>query len=733
MTPSRPDWAPFAELMLYRLRALAQHRRDSDDDTPDDLDLPGDRPPLPPFDPLDQLRKAAGRHRRPPEEIEAVRAAGLAPFAMDESGATRPARPLPAREILLALRLAATFGSEAAMTADLLAPGALTMLTGMTPLEAEVLSRLVGKALLPDGWTVLHKPRTLPQKGLVVLLPYASDGQISRHARDSFLREVVAGLDAAQPVLALLPDGCPLPDALGKAIPAPRVLAPLSRELLLAHLRASHSATGQVDEDVVLPLLPGDAGLAALPREALLVALRSPTARGVAERLACAAAPVPGTPRLEEMRGDAPALRAARRLVADLALWREGGLGWSEMTRSLLLHGAPGTGKSWLARATGASAGAAFIQASFAEWQAAGHLGNLLAAMRATFAEAKRLKPAILFIDEIDAAGSRFGGDAQLLSYRTQVINGFLQEIDALMQDEGVLLIGACNTPERLDPAILRPGRFDLHLEVPRPDRDAIRGILARAFDAPTGTLHPLARRLAGRTAAEIDALIRGARSAAREARRGFGPEELLGQLSDELGARARIDRRIALHECGHAIVATALGFGRIERLQITPRGGETLRHATLTEGLAADIRAELAVHMAGRAAERLVLGDISAGAGGSPASDLAQATTLAASLDSCLGLGAHGPVWRGASATSLDDGADISRVRARLDQAERQAGEILNVNRALLEEMAEALVGERELVGDKLGYWIEQVIRVSGIVQTHSEVLSKNSVRSTS
>ena len=217
--------------------------------------------------------------------------------------------------------------------------------------------------------------------------------------------------------------------------------------------------------------------------------------------------------------------------------------------------------------------------------------------------------------------------------------------------------------------------------------------------------------------------VMAGGYEAASPASTGF----FLTKPSDELGARARIDRRIAVHECGHAIVATALGFGRIERLQITPRGGETLRHATLTEGLTADIRAELAVHMAGRAAERLVLGDISAGAGGSPASDLAQATTLAASLDSCLGLGAHGPVWRGASTASLNDGAAISRVRTRLDQAEHQAGEILNVNRGLLEKMEEALVGERELVGDKLGYWIEQVIRVSGIVQTHSEVLSKD------
>lgn len=120
----------------------------------------------------------------------------------------------------------------------------------------------------------------------------------------------------------------------------------------------------------------------------------------------------------------------ARRLVADLGRWQKGEIAWSEMTRSVLFEGAPGTGKTFLTRAIGAAAGVPFHAASFADWQACGHLGDMLAAMQKSFAAARGTAPSILFIDEIDSVGSRWSRDAHAENYRRQVINAFLAEID---------------------------------------------------------------------------------------------------------------------------------------------------------------------------------------------------------------------------------------------------------------------------------------------------------------
>ncbi|MDN5873977.1 MAG: ATP-binding protein, partial [Sinobacteraceae bacterium] len=120
----------------------------------------------------------------------------------------------------------------------------------------------------------------------------------------------------------------------------------------------------------------------------------------------------------------------------------------------------------------------ALVRGSFATWQAQGHLGHMLRAMRASFAEAAAARPAILVIDEIDAVGDRADPDSHNASYRHQVINGFLEEMDGLKHLEGVLVVGTCNYPDRIDAAVLRPGRFDLKVEVPLPGPRALARML---------------------------------------------------------------------------------------------------------------------------------------------------------------------------------------------------------------------------------------------------------------
>ena len=183
-------------------------------------------------------------------------------------------------------------------------------------------------------------------------------------------------------------------------------------------------------------------------------------------------------PRLEDMDGDTAALRAAKRLVSDLLLWKRGEIRWSDLSRSLLLYGPPGTGKTWLARAMGNSAGLNVVTGTFGQWQAAGHLGDMLREMRRTFAEARRLAPSFLIIDEIDAVGSRTDEDRHSSNYRANVINAFLAEMDGIAREEGVIVVATCNHSDRIDAAVVRAGRMDLKIELALPDAAAILALL---------------------------------------------------------------------------------------------------------------------------------------------------------------------------------------------------------------------------------------------------------------
>ncbi len=288
------------------------------------------------------------------------------------------------------------------------------------------------------------------------------------------------------------------------------------------------------------------------------------------------------------------------------------------------------------------------------------------------------------------------------------MINGFLQEIDRLMQAGGIVLVGACNSPERLDPAILRPGRFDRHIALTLPDAEAILGQIAPAFPAdPPEALRPLARALIGQTAAGIDALLRDAWSGARARGVPLRPEALCAALTAGRNGGAQLERRIALHECGHALVAAALGLGGIERIVLTSTGGFLKRRNTPEAHLRAGLEDELALHMAGRAAEQLMLGEVSGGAGGSDDSDLALATRLALRIEHQLGLGASGPLWRGPITPSTLTPNDAARIRARLERAQTRARNILQGQTEALTAMAEALLEARELTGEALVRWV--------------------------
>ncbi|MCZ0962396.1 AAA family ATPase [Paracoccus benzoatiresistens] len=660
-----------------------------------------------------------------PEEMDPPRANlpeegnGSTPDA-SEIGRAVPLSPgpvsAPRHRLLLLIRLAASLGSLDAVD-RLLSPGALTLLEGVPNEDLDSIRDLL-EFILPASCTVSSKPRiAVHVPDLMVIRPSLVDGRISDYALREYRRDVVAALHLPAPVLILHPQVAALPEGL-PAVGMTRIpYAPLDQDILLAVLRLSHSEAGGLDEAALRAALPPDAALEGLDPLPLALALRAPTAQAVATRLAAladpAAAHAVSTPGLESFASDAPALRTARQMVADLQTWRAGQIGWSELSRSLLLYGPPGSGKTWLARAIGTSAGVTVISATFGQWQAAGHLGDMLREMRRSFAEARAKSPAVLVIDEMDSVGSREDRTSQNPSYRRQVVNAFLTELDGIAQHEGVIVIGTCNDRSGIDPAVLRPGRIDQKVEMPLPDATALQGILRHHLPGWSGTdLSDLARCAVGLSAAEVDAAIRRARTEARIQARALMPDDLRVVLAPTLDDRDAY--RVALHECGHAVVCAALRLGPVHRIALGRKGGG-MTHVDHIPGSVplSRLQDDLVQLLAGRAAEAVVLGAVSTGAGGDRTSDLARATALAVGIHARFGLGVLGPLWLGNTDTALLSNPDTgSLIRQDLEAAEVRARTILTTNRDILEDMARTLLAVREMNAEAARLWLNQVRR---------------------
>ncbi|MGR3435063.1 MAG: AAA family ATPase [Shimia sp.] len=688
-------WAHLAETVIARLRsAIAEDGWFAATDlthpaTDHDASSPGSF--------SSRMTRAAARldppMHLPDEQIDAIRRAGGDPHRTDAGGRDRPGVHIPTDELLLAIRLAATFGSTDRRDA-MLTEGATTLIGTDRPIEATVLRRLI-QALLPEDWRIRSGDDGGGDRILVVQsVPGAEENWGALHRS---LKEVTDAISDRAPLLCVTADPATLPDGLrhgADLLP----LARLDQEIVLATLRASHSATGAIDAGPVRAALPSDEMLSGIDETALLLAFRASGPVEVACRLARAVRPHPGAgPTLVDVAGTGPAEAQARRMVRDLQAWRAGRVAWSDVERSVIFHGAPGCGKSYLARAMSGEAGVALVRGNFAAWQATGHLGDMLRAMRDSFAEARRSAPCVFVIDEIDAVGSRSGGDRHGSRYHRQVVNGFLQELDALAQMEGVLVVGTCNDPHAIDPAVRRPGRFDAHVRVPVPGRATVVRMLETAFpDSDEAVLAPAIRAATGLTAAAIDAAIRAARAAARDEGETATPRHLLDELADRVCPRD-IAYRIAVHEAGHAMVAHALDLGGIERIALTPGGGEIELKRHQVHGLLSDHEAHLVYDLAGRAAEIAILGTPSAGAGGSEGSDLAKATACARHIELNSGLGLSGLGWN----CTVDD-LDAA-IRERLTTAETRAMEIVTARKACVLRIADRLLESGVLERDEI------------------------------
>ncbi len=403
--------------------------------------------------------------------------------------------------------------------------------------------------------------------------------------------------------------------------------------------------------------------------------------------------------------------------------------------KGVLLVGAPGTGKTLLAKAVAGEANVPFFSISGSEFVEM-FVGVGAARVRDLFSQATSHAPCIIFIDELDALGKArginvMGGHDE----REQTLNQLLVEMDGFESNKGVIIMAATNRPEILDPALLRPGRFDRQVLVDRPDingREAILKIHAKnVLLSPEVDLHKIAARTPGFVGADLANLVNeAALLAARKNKERVGPaefDEAIDRVVAGLEKRKRVmnpkeKEIVAFHESGHAIVAESVEHADpVHKITIIPRGiaalGYTQQQPTEDRYLMtrSELLDRLAVLLGGRVAEELVFGEISTGA----QNDLQRATDIARSMVAEYGMSdrlglvtyerERRPMFLPESfsptktyseekAAQIDE--EISKV---MEEAHQRVRGILAEHRNVLDDLAQLLL-EKELVpGEEL------------------------------
>ncbi|WP_455655283.1 ATP-dependent zinc metalloprotease FtsH [Phascolarctobacterium sp.] len=406
----------------------------------------------------------------------------------------------------------------------------------------------------------------------------------------------------------------------------------------------------------------------------------------------------------------------------------------AKIPKGVLLYGPPGTGKTLLAKAVAGEAGVPFFSISGSDFVEM-FVGVGASRVRDLFEQAKKSAPCIVFIDEIDAVGRQRGaGLGGGHDEREQTLNQLLVEMDGFGANEGIIMIAATNRPDILDPALLRPGRFDRQIVVDRPDIKGRQEILKVHVKgkpiSPEVELGVIARRTPGFTGADLSNLVNeAALMAARKNKNKIdmpemeeaaervimGPERRSRVISD------KEKRLTAYHEGGHTLVGMLLdNTDPVHKVTIIPRGragGYTLSlpkedryYATRSEMLD-----ELKVLLGGRVAEALVLKEISSGA----SNDLQRATSLARQMICEYGMSPElGPMTFGHRQDQVFLGRDIARdkdyseevaakidkeIRKFIDEAYQKTESLLNENMDKLHLIADALIERETLEGEEI------------------------------
>jgi cell division protease FtsH len=393
--------------------------------------------------------------------------------------------------------------------------------------------------------------------------------------------------------------------------------------------------------------------------------------------------------------------------------------------RGVLLVGPPGTGKTLLARALAGESKANFISVDGSYFTAM-FFGAGVAKVKELFKLARKNAPCVLFIDEVDGIGRRTqsGNGGGVESELNRIINRVLVEMDGFEALDNVVVVAATNHEDAIDPAMRRPGRFDMlvRLTLPTlPQRaqlfDLYIGKVAHDASADTAAL---ARMSAGMSPADIANIVNKAASTAAEAGaervsaehflRAIETHQLGGEVSATRGLLSEGTReRLAYHEAGHALVGHWLRAGVVERVTIEPRGqalGVTYMTRESEDPLykEAELTSRLAMMLGGREAELLVQGSVSSGA----SDDLKRASELAINMVGSLGFSKNFGLLSVAGVPKELLGPDIQaavlqEARALLEQAQALCAQWLGSNRAQLDALAKALLAREVLCGEEL------------------------------
>ncbi len=422
---------------------------------------------------------------------------------------------------------------------------------------------------------------------------------------------------------------------------------------------------------------------------------------------------------LETMAGFGAAKVWGLDLAADIRDWKDGRIKWNDVDRGMLLSGPPGTGKTIFANALGRTCGVPVIHASAAKWQARGHLGDFLKAMIASFDEAKKRAPSILFIDEIDSFGDRMNSRDDNQAYEIKAINGLLECLDGAQARDGVVVVAACNNPDLIDPAILRSGRLDKHVRIELPDAEARAAILRMHLgsDLMGEDLTEFAVETEGQTGADIARLTRDARRLARRQQRPMSRDDMRAALPLSVPIPIENLHSNAIHEIGHAVVGLELGL-ELSRVTISP----TARITSTVQSLGgARFTAEpwarrtrqryldmIALFMAGIAAEEIFLGEYDDGATAGEGSDLHRATRIAIDMERAHGMGELLASFGDVGDRRLDeikhlDGRLMMRVDGVLREQLARSKEIIERHRAASLRLHRELLERMDLQGEEV------------------------------
>ena len=404
----------------------------------------------------------------------------------------------------------------------------------------------------------------------------------------------------------------------------------------------------------------------------------------------------------------------------------------ARIPHGLLLVGPPGTGKTLLARATAGEAGVQFLSISGSDFVEM-YVGVGASRVRDLFEQAKKLAPAIIFIDEIDAVGRKRGsGMGGGHDEREQTLNQLLVEMDGFGTTEGIIVLAATNRPDILDPALLRPGRFDRQIQVNRPDvkgREDILKVHAKGKHLDESVnLHTIARSTAGFTGADLSNLLNEAAIlAARNNRPAFTMEDvdeammkiLAGPAKKSHVASRRDLKTTAIHEAGHAIAMYRLPtHDPVRHISIVPRGRSLGATWSLPKDDSSNMTRnemyeQIVALLGGRAAEELFLGDISVGA----SNDIERATKLAKDMVARYGMSEKigtvsylddGEIFIGRDYQSTKSyseqvaGTIDQEVKTLIDKAYDQCRDILKQDSAKLQELADYLLANESITGEQ-------------------------------